>query len=370
MSRHTRRSARRRSRRSTSRAKRVRRSRPRSSKRVRYRSASSQIHQVIPNENVFRAATPSLFTRTTKKHVPNTHNIYFMTPITFRNEQTWLAVNERRMALLRGKQSETTKQPHITLFQVHFHPELSLDKVRETSTNLKKLVPYILQNTSLTHVSDDFSLLSSESVLGSAFYAKEYDVSGVDLTSKLTEILGAPLGSDNKYVYFGPRGQLDLAIPHFSLAILAGHGKFHISLVNFADVRTHNSDTFDFIFEGVDANNTHVKDLEEGQRIEILERVKLMEVPGTNDIAALNYKSFKDSDPRQSTDPSQPREMYMSFHNIQLSDFSFDPDDDVKNGLGTKPGETKPGETKPPSSSNTAIAMARLERSIARWSKK
>ena len=289
-----------------------------------------------------------------------------MIPITNPNQQTWLALNERRMALLRGKQRETAKQPHITLFQIHFHPELPLEEVRKTSTNLYKLVPHILRETSLTHVSDDFSLLSSESVLGSAWYAKEYEVSGQNLMGKLGEILGPVLQSDDKYVYFGlnvnGQEQLGLAIPHFSLEILAGNGKFHISLVNFADVKTHNPDTFNFIFEGVDANRTHVNELSDDQRHQILERVKLMEVPNTNGVAALNYNSFHDSDPRQSTDSSQPREMYMPFHDIQLSDFSFDPDDNVKNSWGTKPGE------KPLSSSTTTITRGRLDRSKNRWS--
>ncbi len=368
MGRHTRRSVRRRSRRrrSTSRAKRVRRSTSRSSTRVRYRSSSSQIPNVVtPSENVFRGtATPSLFTGTSKQYVPNTHNIYFMVPITPDNRQTWLAVNERRMALLRGMQDRTRKQPHITLFQIHFHPELPLEKVGEISTKLSELVPHILQDTVLTHQSDDFSILSSASVLESAFYAKEYFVIGPNLVHKLVGILGNPVNSDDKYAYFRSDGMLALAIPHFSLATLYGSGKFHISLFNFSDLRTYNPDTFHYIFEGVDETKTHVKDLREDQLNLILERVKAMEVPDTNVAAATNYAVFQASNPRQSDDPSKPRIMYMPFDHIALMDFKFNFNDNVKNSLGGKPGEPNP------SSIASSTAAARLERSRERWSQK
>lgn len=369
MGRHTRRSVRRRSRRrrSTSRAKRIRRSTSRSSTRVRYRSSSSQIPKVVtPNENVFRGtATPSLFTGTSKQYVPNTHNIYFMVRITPENEQTWLAVNERRMALLRGNQYKTLKQPHITLFQIHFHPELDLKRVGEISTKLSKLVPHILQDTVLTHKSDDFALLSSESVLESAFYAKEYFVNGPNLMQNLFEILGNPVKRDDKYGYFGSNEMLELAIPHFSLAILSGSGKFHISLFKFEDLKNHqNEDTFNYIFNGMDATIKQVKDLTDAERVQILDRVKAMEVPGTNDIAVKNYAVFQASDPRQSDDPSKPRKMYMPFGDIALNNFTFDPKNDMRNGLGRKPGQPNP------SSIASSAAAARLQRSRDRWSGK
>jgi hypothetical protein len=245
--------------------------------------------------------------------MPNKCKYYFKVPL---DPHTQKAVAERKQVLLLGKQSQ--REEHITIFEFFLNPRTKA-KVDENALihNISEHIVPQLGRLTLTHTTRDFDLFAPYSPLKTAFYAKQYGVDGppINIIEKLNQkVMGnSNVLFDERYIYFQRPNELPfIAIPKFTIEMISGLGKFHITVLNFGDIKTHNSHSFQRILGNHDESKL-VGELTEEEKKEMLSRI-LEEERGDN------FQQFFPKDAKDSRDQTRARHNFLPFQNIFLRD--------------------------------------------------